>query len=59
MTDLKNKHPKLKVLLSVGGNEDVSGEGSEKNLKYREVVSRKFENIIDGQIQKIQYFIVD
>ncbi|CAG9771439.1 unnamed protein product [Ceutorhynchus assimilis] len=38
VTDLKIKYPKLKVLLSVGGNEDVSGEGSEKNLKYRQVL---------------------
>lgn len=39
VTDLKVRYPKLKVLLSVGGNEDVSGEGAEKNLKYRQVVS--------------------
>ncbi|XP_066141897.1 chitinase-like protein Idgf4 [Euwallacea fornicatus] len=38
VTDLKIRYPKLKVLLSVGGNEDVSGEGSEKNLKYRQVL---------------------
>ncbi|XP_050306762.1 chitinase-like protein Idgf4 [Anthonomus grandis grandis] len=38
VTDLKVKFPKLKVLLSVGGNEDVSGEGAEKNLKYRQVL---------------------
>lgn len=35
VTDLKRKYPGLRVLLSVGGNNDVSGEGSEKNLKYR------------------------
>ncbi|VEN35946.1 unnamed protein product [Callosobruchus maculatus] len=39
VTDLKKKYPKLKVLLSVGGNEDVSGDGEERNKKYREVVS--------------------
>ncbi|KAJ8938388.1 hypothetical protein NQ314_011521 [Rhamnusium bicolor] len=39
VTDLKRKYPKLKVLLSVGGNEDISGEGTERNLKYREIVS--------------------
>lgn len=39
VTDLKVRYPKLKVLLSVGGNEDISGEGAEKNLKYRQVVS--------------------
>ncbi|XP_018571343.1 chitinase-like protein Idgf4 [Anoplophora glabripennis] len=38
VTDLKRKYPRLKVLLSVGGNEDVSGEDSEKNLKYRQVL---------------------
>ncbi|XP_060536626.1 chitinase-like protein Idgf4 [Cylas formicarius] len=38
VTDLKIKYPNLKVLLSVGGNDDVSGEGNEKNLKYREVL---------------------
>lgn len=38
VTDLKRRYPKLKVLLSVGGNEDISGEGSEKNLKYREIL---------------------
>lgn len=38
VTDLKKKFPKLKVLLSVGGNADVGGEGSEKNLKYRDLV---------------------
>ncbi|CAH1982111.1 unnamed protein product [Acanthoscelides obtectus] len=38
VTDLKKKYPKLKVLLSVGGNDDVSGEGEEKNKKYREVL---------------------
>ncbi|RZC35113.1 Glyco hydro 18 domain containing protein [Asbolus verrucosus] len=35
VTELKRKFPGLRVLLSVGGNEDVSGEGSEKNIKYR------------------------
>lgn len=35
ITDLKRRYPGLRVLLSVGGGEDVSGEGSEKNLKYR------------------------
>nr|AAV68692.1 putative IDGF [Diaprepes abbreviatus] len=35
ITDLKRKYPGLRVLLSVGGNNDVTGEGSEKNLKYR------------------------
>ncbi|XP_076269527.1 chitinase-like protein Idgf4 isoform X2 [Rhynchophorus ferrugineus] len=35
ITDLKRKFPGLRVLLSVGGGNDVSGEGSEKNLKYR------------------------
>ncbi|XP_030758347.1 chitinase-like protein Idgf4 isoform X2 [Sitophilus oryzae] len=38
VTSLKSRHPQLKVLLSVGGNDDISGEGQEKNLKYREVV---------------------
>ncbi|KAL1490348.1 hypothetical protein ABEB36_013061 [Hypothenemus hampei] len=35
VTDLKRRFPGLRVLLSVGGNRDVSGEGSDKNLKYR------------------------
>ncbi|XP_060518655.1 chitinase-like protein Idgf4 [Cylas formicarius] len=35
ITDLKRRFPGLRVLLSVGGNVDVSGEGSEKNMKYR------------------------
>ncbi|KAJ8973488.1 hypothetical protein NQ317_018761 [Molorchus minor] len=38
VTDLKRRFPKLKVLLSVGGNEDISGEGDEKNVKYRETL---------------------
>ncbi|CAH1183293.1 unnamed protein product [Phaedon cochleariae] len=38
VTDLKRRFPKLKVLLSVGGNEDVVGEGDEKNEKYRKIV---------------------
>ncbi|XP_030758282.1 chitinase-like protein Idgf4 isoform X2 [Sitophilus oryzae] len=35
ITELKRKYPGLRVLLSVGGGSDISGEGSEKNLKYR------------------------
>ncbi|XP_019767107.1 chitinase-like protein Idgf4 isoform X1 [Dendroctonus ponderosae] len=35
IVELKRRFPGLRVLLSVGGNRDVSGEGSEKNLKYR------------------------
>ncbi|XP_072391421.1 chitinase-like protein Idgf4 [Diabrotica undecimpunctata] len=38
ITDLKKTHPKLKVLLSVGGNEDISGSGDEKNEKYRKIL---------------------
>ncbi|KAG5893215.1 hypothetical protein JTB14_025619 [Gonioctena quinquepunctata] len=38
VTDLKRRFPKLKVLLSVGGNEDVSGEAAEKNEKYRKIL---------------------
>nr|XP_023014136.1 chitinase-like protein Idgf4 [Leptinotarsa decemlineata] len=38
VTDLKRRFPRLKVLLSVGGNEDVSGEGDEKNEKYRKIL---------------------
>nr|WNT43926.1 chitinase-like protein Idgf4 [Monochamus alternatus] len=38
VTDLKRKYPRLKVLLSVGGNEDISGEDNEKNLKYRQLL---------------------
>lgn len=38
ITDLKRRFPGLRVLLSVGGNRDISGEGSEKNLKYRTLV---------------------
>ncbi|XP_076269529.1 chitinase-like protein Idgf4 [Rhynchophorus ferrugineus] len=38
VTNLKIKYPRLKILLSVGGNDDVSGEGAEKNLKYRQVL---------------------
>jgi len=37
VTDLKRRFPGLRVLLSVGGNRDISGE--EKNLKYRTLVS--------------------
>lgn len=37
--DLKKKFPKLKILLSVGGNEDVAGEDEEINKKYRDLVS--------------------
>lgn len=40
VTNLKRDHPKLKVLLSVGGNEDISGEGTERNIKYMEVVCK-------------------
>ncbi|CAG9771440.1 unnamed protein product [Ceutorhynchus assimilis] len=35
VTELKRRFPGLRVLLSVGGGRDVSGEGSEKNMKYR------------------------
>lgn len=38
VTDLKRRFPGLRVLLSVGGGNDVSGEGSEKNMIYRTVV---------------------
>lgn len=38
VVELKKKFPNLKVLLSVGGNEDVSGEDEEINKKYRELV---------------------
>lgn len=38
ITDLKKRYPGLRVLLSVGGGEDVSGEDSDKNLKYRTLV---------------------
>lgn len=39
VTDLKRRFPGLRVLLSVGGNRDISGEDSDKNLKYRTLVS--------------------
>lgn len=42
VTELKKKFPNLKVLLSVGGNEDVTGEDEEINKKYRELVSATF-----------------
>ncbi|KAJ8954362.1 hypothetical protein NQ318_011035 [Aromia moschata] len=45
VTDLKRRYPKLKVLLSVGGNEDISGEGDEKNTKYREIVSAFWSSV--------------
>ncbi|XP_066141892.1 chitinase-like protein Idgf4 isoform X1 [Euwallacea fornicatus] len=35
VTDLKRRFPGLRVLLSVGGNQDISGEDSDKNMKYR------------------------
>lgn len=38
VTDLKRRFPKLKILLGVGGNEDIS---EENNLKYRQVVSNR------------------
>ncbi|EFA03805.1 imaginal disc growth factor 2 precursor [Tribolium castaneum] len=38
VTDLKKRFPKLKVLLSVGGNADVSGQDEEKNIKYRNLL---------------------
>lgn len=38
ITDLKKRHPRLKVLLSVGGGADVNGEGADKNIKYRLLV---------------------
>lgn len=41
VTDLKKRHPRVKFLLSVGGNADISGEeGAERNLKYRTLVNR-------------------
>lgn len=42
VTNLKIKYPRLKVLLSVGGNDDVTGAEEEKNLKYREIVCITF-----------------
>lgn len=39
VTDLKRRFPGLRVLLSVGGNRDISGEDNDKNLKYRTLVS--------------------
>ncbi|KAJ8920739.1 hypothetical protein NQ315_004878 [Exocentrus adspersus] len=38
VTDLKRRFPGLRILLSVGGGNDVSGEGSEKNMIYRTVI---------------------
>ncbi|CAH1114301.1 unnamed protein product [Psylliodes chrysocephalus] len=38
VTDLKRRYPKLKVLLSVGGNDDVTGSGDELNVKYRNIL---------------------
>ncbi|XP_050306831.1 chitinase-like protein Idgf4 isoform X2 [Anthonomus grandis grandis] len=35
VTELKRRFPGLRILLSVGGGKDVSGEGSDKNMKYR------------------------
>ncbi|KAJ8964208.1 hypothetical protein NQ317_007845, partial [Molorchus minor] len=45
ITDLKRRFPGLRVLLSVGGGSDVSGEGSEKNIVYRNLVKQFFVNI--------------
>lgn len=39
VSDLKRRFPGLRVLLSVGGNRDIAGEDSDKNLKYRTLVS--------------------
>lgn len=39
ITNLKRRYPGLRVLLSVGGNEDLQGDGDDKNLKYRTLVS--------------------
>ncbi|XP_019868029.1 chitinase-like protein Idgf4 isoform X2 [Aethina tumida] len=38
ITELKRRYPGLRVLLSVGGGQDVSGDGDEKNLKYRTIL---------------------
>ncbi|XP_050510387.1 chitinase-like protein Idgf4 isoform X1 [Diabrotica virgifera virgifera] len=38
VTDLKRKFPGLRVFLSVGGDRDVSGEDTEKNMVYRNVL---------------------
>nr|CAH7749519.1 unnamed protein product [Callosobruchus chinensis] len=53
VSDLKKKYPKLKVLLSVGGNEDVSGDGEEKNKKYREVVSRFYFSQLETSARRL------
>lgn len=39
ITNLKRRYPGLRVLLSVGGNEDLNGDDDDKNLKYRTLVS--------------------
>nr|CAH7749528.1 unnamed protein product [Callosobruchus chinensis] len=38
ITELKRRFPGLRVLLSVGGGNDISGEGQERNLVYRTVL---------------------
>ncbi|KAI7815495.1 chitinase-like protein [Rhyzopertha dominica] len=38
ITNLKRRFPGLRVLLSVGGNEDLQGDGDDKNLKYRTLI---------------------
>lgn len=38
VTNLKRRYPGLRVLLSVGGNEDLNGDDDDKNLKYRTLV---------------------
>lgn len=38
ITELKSKFTNVKFILSVGGNADVSGEGDEKNIKYRDLL---------------------
>nr|XP_023014132.1 chitinase-like protein Idgf4 isoform X2 [Leptinotarsa decemlineata] len=38
ITELKRRFPGLRVLLSVGGGKDVSGEDKEKNMIYRTII---------------------
>lgn len=58
IVELKRRFPGLRVLLSVGGNRDVSGEGSEKNLKYRTLVRfRSSQTRFWVFCPKIMYFL--
>lgn len=59
ITNLKRRFPGLRVLLAVGGNEDLNGDGDDKNLKYRTLVLPRHLRNITQITLKLYILILD